>query len=142
MSYCRVSGECDAYIYHDDSRGLICLGCALLGDSTPSFYAAKGGLIDMLGHIEDHRERGHRIPSEAVRYILRDLEEEQRRDKEKVVSDAGVAIKCSRCGWKGKAHLSAIQCYYCRDWFCPTHAGEHYQRMLDERSCRKERVVE
>jgi hypothetical protein len=61
MSYCRFGSNSDAYIY-SNGEYLICESCKLKGGKT---FATKRR-SRMMSHVEEHIDKGHNIPTEAI----------------------------------------------------------------------------
>lgn len=69
MSYCRLSSECDAYVYGTmDGRWVIWCGEGRFEDHSP------GECADRLKQL---KEMGYRIPQDAIDELMEESEEVQ-----------------------------------------------------------------
>jgi hypothetical protein len=82
MSYCRIGGESDCYIFDHAYEGLVCMGCTLMpynkDDLMPCTFIAGQDRQKMLDHIAEHRYIGDRIPlsvDERFKEEMKNIEE-------------------------------------------------------------------
>jgi hypothetical protein len=69
LSYARMSAESDVYVY-DSGEGLVCFACTL------AEYAAEfrsDSRSQMLNHLRQHVELGHRVPRRAFARLSEEL---------------------------------------------------------------------
>lgn len=67
MSYSRLSGTSDVYVFASRSGVLHCHWCALGGDDAHEYSVRQ-----MLTHLQLHRRSGHKVPLECDAWILLD----------------------------------------------------------------------
>lgn len=63
MSICRWSGESDVYVYESTEGGYVCNSGA--NDSHEDEFRCQTP-AEMLAHLVEHREAGHRVPGYAI----------------------------------------------------------------------------
>ena len=66
MAYCRLSNDCDVYVYESDD-GWQCCFCKLTRNESCTTTQTPELMAD---HLEEHRRHGHRVPQQAI-YELR-----------------------------------------------------------------------
>ena len=70
MSYCRWS-DGDLYIIHAIHGFLECICCDMEG--TDSFCTTSRS--EMIGHIEKHRKKGHKVQQRAIDRLIKEIKE-------------------------------------------------------------------
>jgi hypothetical protein len=71
MAIVRWEDDSDVYVYEDVKGGFVCEGCADIGkgfsgrvDGSTSYRCSTAA--EMLLHLLDHREKGHKVPERAI----------------------------------------------------------------------------
>lgn len=78
MAYARMDGNSDVFVvrYTEVMGGkLACVACQLSHGRKSVAFLSPG---EMLAHLADHAEQGHRVPAQAVNRLLRDHEQRER----------------------------------------------------------------
>ena len=60
MAYVRWSDDSALYIYAHYQGFVACCGCLLIDDEESDFRTTS--LVEMLAHVQAHRNAGHRVP--------------------------------------------------------------------------------
>lgn len=58
----------EVYVYNDAGRGLVCASCCMLGGTT---FVAGSLAAGMIGHLQEHRDRGDSVPEYAFERLRR-----------------------------------------------------------------------
>lgn len=74
MSYCRFSNDSDVYVYHTVFGGWDCCGCRI--NSKITIFKSRR---DILRHLIKHLKLGHRVPSDAILRLIREIEQHKRK---------------------------------------------------------------
>jgi hypothetical protein len=70
MSYCRMSGDSDIYLYPDVHGYIVCMGCCMT--SVTVYLATPEKALE---HIQLHRKIGDKVPMYADERLLKEIEE-------------------------------------------------------------------
>ena len=71
MSYCRMSPDCDVYLFPGESAW-ICQGCRLPGTALEVELAS---LVEARNHLLEHRKAGHKVPQYAFDRLDEEIRE-------------------------------------------------------------------
>jgi hypothetical protein len=80
MSYCRHNGEdSEAYVIGSIMGHLECLGCRITGEPADNglcygFFTTHSR-TEMIKHLQEHRQRGFKVPFHATRRLKREIRE-------------------------------------------------------------------
>lgn len=80
MSYCRHNGmDSEAYVIATVGGHLECLGCRITGEPAENglrygFYCTHSR-TEMIKHLQEHRQRGFKVPFRATRRLRREIKE-------------------------------------------------------------------
>jgi hypothetical protein len=66
MSYCRFGPDSNVYVYMSADDRLHCCWCHLVNLSANGKDFAAKDRREMVGHLREHLEAGHRVPAEAI----------------------------------------------------------------------------
>ena len=72
VAYARFGSDSDVYIFSTGGE-LMCQDCSLNPEGTYVFMAKT--TADMLVHLDDHREAGHKVSADLVPSLLADQAE-------------------------------------------------------------------
>lgn len=70
MAYARFL-KSDIYVIMSSRNFLYCVTCSLIDDMNGAGYAAHN-TQDMIDHIKQHENAGHRVPSDIYEKLLED----------------------------------------------------------------------
>jgi hypothetical protein len=70
MAYARFL-KSDLYVIMSSGGFLFCVTCSLLDDMNGAGYSAYN-TQDMIDHIKQHEEAGHRVPEDIYEELLKD----------------------------------------------------------------------
>ena len=65
MSYCRLSGDSDVYVYQSVEGGIVCCFCRL-SENSPAHSPRFENAEEMLKHLARHIAKGHAVPTYAI----------------------------------------------------------------------------
>jgi hypothetical protein len=71
MSYVRMSAESDVYVYNS-GVGLICFACTVVEGAAEFRTQLRS---QMLNHLRQHVELGHRVPTKAFARLSAEITE-------------------------------------------------------------------
>jgi len=71
----RLDGS-EVYIIYNSGNHLECVGCSLR-DGLDSFFCDEDKPSEMVAHLKEHIDAGHRVPS----WVIRNLSESQEKSK-------------------------------------------------------------
>jgi len=77
MSYCRKgSPDSDVYVL-GDAKGLVCMCCIMqpMHEHIKMHKDFRGTHKEILGHLNEHLDEGHKVPNRAVKRLKRELKE-------------------------------------------------------------------
>lgn len=80
MSYCRYNGkDSEAYVIASLMGHLECIGCRITGqpssDGVVYGYFTTHSRQAMIEHLQEHRQRGYKVPFRATRRLRREIKE-------------------------------------------------------------------